>query len=63
MAEEMTKYGVDESETDDEKKASAETKCPDCGSEVEKHGQTKICPQCGSAPFESEDPEETRRDE
>ena len=57
----MTKYGVDES--DDEKAASVApptTRCPSCGNEVEVHGRTRICPQCGSKPFEPEDPETAR---
>jgi len=59
----MTKYGVDEV-NDEEKAASVSTtRCPSCGNEVEVHGKTRICPQCGSAPFEPESPEKAREDE
>lgn len=46
----MEKYGVDETGTEQEKKAQAG--CPTCGSKVEKHGNVLVCPRCGTAPFE-----------
>jgi nucleoid DNA-binding protein/ribosomal protein S27AE len=48
----MEKYGVDESGSEQEKKAQAG--CPNCGSKVEKHGNVLVCPKCGTAPFEGE---------
>lgn len=50
----LEKYGVDTSTgRDDEQleKLAAEG-CPDCGSELVKHGSVVICPKCGSSPFE-----------
>ena len=46
----MEKYGVDETGTEQEKKAQAG--CPNCGSKVEKHGNVLVCPNCGTSPFE-----------
>jgi ribosomal protein S27AE len=50
----MEKYAVDEEfNTDDmEKDAADEVKCPRCGATCEVHGKTRICPECGTAPFE-----------
>lgn len=51
----MEKYGVTESLTVPEsleKSASKTGKCPQCGSDLEQHGQVLKCPQCGTEPFE-----------
>ena len=48
--ETMEKYGVDENKKNFEK--YAQEGCPDCGCKVEKHGDTLVCPKCGTAPFE-----------
>lgn len=50
----MDKYGVDE-DADGEKleKAAAEG-CPKCGAKCTKHGNTLVCPTCGTEPWESE---------
>ena len=47
----MSKYGVDEAGTAQEKKASAG--CPNCGGKVEKHGNVLACAKCGTEPFEA----------
>lgn len=49
----MEKYGVDEEQTDKEKRASRG--CPRCGTPPEqltKHGSVIVCPRCGTEPFE-----------
>lgn len=46
----VEKYGVDESGSEQEKKASQG--CPKCGAKVEKHGNVLACPNCGTEPFE-----------
>lgn len=46
----MEKYSVDETGTEQEKKA--QSGCPSCGSKVEKHGNVLVCPNCGTSPFE-----------
>lgn len=54
----MDKYGVEEEKKDGTKTADEETTCPECGQEVEKHGNVKICPKDGSGPFEKKDDEQ-----
>lgn len=46
----MDKLGVDETGSENEKKASEG--CPKCGSKVERHGNVLACPKCGTEPFE-----------
>ena len=46
----MDKYGIDQSGQDDDKVAAEG--CPQCGAEIVKHGEVKICPNCGTAPWE-----------
>jgi rubrerythrin len=55
--EEMCKYGVDESLTlpEDEKLSSASAVCHKCGTKIEIHGRVRVCPKCGTAPFEGEE--------
>lgn len=48
----MEKYGVEEKEEKEEKTATDTKTCPECDSEVTKHGRVKLCPNCGSEPFE-----------
>lgn len=51
----MEKYGVDELEDEDSKTATAKVVvCPSCGAKIRNYQITgvKICPQCGSEPFE-----------
>lgn len=57
MAQEegMEKYGVDEKQSDFEKKASKG--CPRCGTSADKlvkHGSVIMCPNCGTEPWEGE---------
>ena len=47
----MEKYGVAE-EVDKDMEKHASEGCPECGAKVERHGQTLMCPNCGTAPFE-----------
>jgi len=47
----MDKLGVDETGSENEKKASEG--CPKCGSKVERHGNVLACPKCGTEPFEA----------
>jgi ribosomal protein L37AE/L43A len=53
----MDKYGVDEDTTEKNAlpKTDAENVCPKCNNNTEKHGNVKICPKCGSEPFEGEE--------
>ena len=49
----MEKYAVSETNKDKgdlDKQASAG--CPECGAKLQRHGDTLLCPNCGSAPFE-----------
>jgi uncharacterized Zn finger protein (UPF0148 family) len=51
----MEKYGVDEKQSDFEKKASKG--CPRCGTSADKlvkHGSVIMCPNCGTEPWEGE---------
>ncbi len=52
---EMSKYGVDTSTGKDDEKLEklAADGCPDCGSDLTKHGSVIACPKCGTAPFEA----------
>ncbi len=50
----MEKYGVAEREEDLDKEATDEGKCPRCGKDAERHGRVKLCPNCGTEPFEVE---------
>ncbi len=53
----MEKYGVNENEK--AKTASTDKpKCPKCGAELEQHGNVQLCPEHGSAPFETDGDEE-----
>ena len=50
----MSKFGVDETSNVDQERLEkmAASGCPECGSKVTKHGNTLLCPNHGSAPFE-----------
>lgn len=48
--EQMDKFGVDESQVENEKIASSG--CPECGAKVERHGNVLACPTHGTEPFE-----------
>ena len=50
----MDKYGVDERQDDKQMEKRAADKCPKCGGEVERHGRTLVCKNCGTEPFEEE---------
>ena len=59
----MEKYGVVEEEKES-KEASDKTACPKCNSKkIEKHGNVKICPECGTEPFESKDTGDDRKED
>jgi len=47
----LEKFGVDEGASEELEKKASEN-CPKCGSKVEVHGKTLVCPRCGSEPFE-----------
>lgn len=51
----MDKYGVDEAVDQEKLEKQASEGCPECGSPVERHGSTLLCPKCGSAPFEKKE--------
>lgn len=51
--EEMEKFGVDESTDGRDLEKQAAQGCPNCGTKPTRHGNTLICPKCGSEPFES----------
>jgi len=59
MSDGMEKYGVDEvdkkaeSTKVGEDAQGAET-CPKCGNPVAHHGEVRVCPKCGTEPFEGE---------
>lgn len=57
MSDEMEKYGVDEqgptTKIGEEKEQGRET-CPNCGEPVAHHGKVRVCPKCGTEPFEGE---------
>lgn len=50
----MEKYGVDENTgtNQEQLEKQAAKGCPECGSELTKHGSVLLCPKHGSAPFE-----------
>ncbi len=48
----MEKYGVDEGVEQDVLEKAASQGCPECGAKCEKHGNTLVCPNHGTAPFE-----------
>ena len=50
----MEKYGVAEEQQDEKKEKQAAAGCPKCGSPVARHGNTLVCPNCGTEPFEQE---------
>jgi len=49
----MQKLAVDEGNTEDNIKQASKG-CPECGSELEKHGQVLVCPKHGTQPFEEQ---------
>ena len=51
----MKKYGVKQTDELD-KTAGVSGKCPNCTSPLDKTANVKICPSCGSKPFEQERP-------
>ena len=50
----MEKYGVDEQQAENEKRAS--DGCPECGRKAERHGNVLACPVHGTEPFETKQP-------
>jgi len=50
----MDKYAVDETSGVDQEKLEklANEGCPECGSELSRHGNVILCAKCGSKPFE-----------
>lgn len=48
----MEKYAVDEAVDDERMAKTAGEGCPRCGSTLERHGRTLVCPKCGTEPFE-----------
>lgn len=53
--DQMDKFAVVEDIDQEKLEKQAAQGCPECGSKVERHGTTLICPKCGSAPFEGKD--------
>jgi len=49
----MSKYGVDEEGSDQEKVAAHG--CPECGRKPERHGNVLACPVHGTEPFEKKE--------
>ncbi len=49
---EMEKYAVDESVNQESLEKQAAKGCPQCGSDLTKHGSVLLCPVHGSSPFE-----------
>jgi hypothetical protein len=47
----LEKYGVDEQQVENEKRAS--DGCPECGRKAERHGNVLACPVHGTEPFEA----------
>lgn len=50
----MDKYAVDETVNQQAMEKAAAQGCPNCGAKCERHGNTLICPNCGTAPFEKQ---------
>jgi rubrerythrin len=50
----MEKYAVDETTNNErmDKLATPKGYCPVCGQEVRVHGTVRVCPKCGTEPFE-----------
>lgn len=48
----MEKYGVNESVNQERLEKQAAKGCPECGSNLIKHGSVLLCPVHGSSPFE-----------
>lgn len=49
----LDKYAVEEEKDQDAmKRAFDKSACPKCGRKVERHGDTLLCPNCGTEPFE-----------
>lgn len=48
----MEKYGVNESVNQERLEKQAAKGCPECGSNLNKHGSVLLCPVHGSSPFE-----------
>jgi len=48
----MSKFGVDETPTFNEKLGSKTARCPVCGSKCDRHGDILVCPVHGTEPFE-----------
>lgn len=51
-SDEMEKFGVDEKVGNRDLEKQAAEGCPKCGAKPDRHGNTLICPNCGSEPFE-----------
>lgn len=51
VEDDMEKYGVDEQQAENEKRAS--DGCPECGRKAERHGNVLACPVHGTEPFEA----------
>lgn len=60
LEENMDKYGVDTTTGKDDEQLEKEAAegCPECGKKLVKHGSVTICPEHGSAPFESKNAQE-----
>jgi ribosomal protein S27AE len=52
----MEKYGVDEQVDQGLVEKQASEGCPKCGSKVDRHGNTLVCANCGTEPFEDNAP-------
>lgn len=48
----MDKFAVDEGSDQETLEKAAAQGCPECGAKPERHGQTLVCPNHGTAPFE-----------
>jgi predicted RNA-binding Zn-ribbon protein involved in translation (DUF1610 family) len=48
----MEKLAVDEGVNQELLEKTAARGCPECGAKCERHGNTLICPNHGSEPFE-----------
>ena len=54
--QDMEKHGVVKDESKTKTASTAQGKCPSCGHELTKEGDTHIdhCPKCGTRPFEKQ---------